>query len=836
MEKITLLNKILNVSKNEWPRIVLAWTIHLLLRAGFVIGWTVTIAMFIIRIGIEYLPYVFVINALLIMGGTFLFSKLIRKIDRPILMLFTTLIAGTLLITSTLFVYSSNFLFFGIILLAQSVLLSQLNILISLFTEDLFLPLESQRAFPLIASAETIGGILGGLTVGLLSDTLASYKFIYIWILLTVLIIPILLTSHKHLRSIPSIEIRKKEKKKKRYSTTKNIRNSLKRIKKIPFLRGIVVVVMLQFMLLNLFEFQYTKAIKESIEEKQEHSELTINTSEYEITDNLKVSLIDSEVSIEEKENSKTILFENELQKSLGILQMIFSAGSLVIQIFIASRIIGSLGIVGSMIIHPIITFIHVLGMTINFNFLTAAIGRSGFEITGSIFKNAYHSSYYAISEKMRDQTKEILEGFVKPMGAILGFLALYFAQHISKGILETPLINLMMLIISLTIGIYLVSLQKKYTDLSNSHLNPQNELPTRLNAIEILSQKGHKIDSKILAKYLNRKGESKQIKLKILEALKRRQDIETIPEIMNAATHEDKEVKNAALETLLKFKNLKSQLTKKVFTRHRLIEMMKKLFTEENSLTIRGNCIEILAKIDDGDLIAFIINIMETGENNIKRACIKACKRFNDPNIIHYIENYLTHGDENIRAETIAALWQFKKIRKKLAHYRDQMKISEKKSVILATIDLLSEIGNKADLPYFIKKLGNKDPEIRHRAAIGLAKQNHSASIPHLVEFIIHENKTLAHKTKRFMKNYHNAIVENIEQLVHLKISNHINQIIDKSKAHSLFELDIETLEKLKFAYQIVDEHHEVFKIEKLIKEKTKTKSLTHKAHVSTS
>src|SRR3989338_5840548 len=162
-------NRILNVSSHEWPRILLGWHLNLFLRTGFVIGWTVTVAMFINRIGIEALPYLFVLNALMIMMGSIFYSYLLQKINRQLLIIYTILMGGALLLLSTLFSLSNDFIFFGLILVAQSILLSQLNILISLFTEDLFSPLESQRTFPLIATSETIGGILGGLTVGLFS-------------------------------------------------------------------------------------------------------------------------------------------------------------------------------------------------------------------------------------------------------------------------------------------------------------------------------------------------------------------------------------------------------------------------------------------------------------------------------------------------------------------------------------------------------------------------------------------------------------------------------------------------------------------------------------------
>src|SRR3989339_688227 len=117
--KIPFLNRVLNVSKGEWPRIVLAWNINLLLRIGFVMGWTTTIAMFINRFGINSLPFLIVLNALLIMLSTIIYAHFLQWIKKQLLIYATILMAGIFLFVSTFFAYSNNFIFFGIILIAQ---------------------------------------------------------------------------------------------------------------------------------------------------------------------------------------------------------------------------------------------------------------------------------------------------------------------------------------------------------------------------------------------------------------------------------------------------------------------------------------------------------------------------------------------------------------------------------------------------------------------------------------------------------------------------------------------------------------------------------------------
>ena len=133
------LNRLLNVSSKEWPRILVAWSMIFFTRIGFIIGGSILIAVFLGRIGIDLLPSFFLLNALFMMLGTFVFRRLIHKFPREVLITFNVLFtAGTLLLSILFLTQEHLSLFLISILIAQSVLLSQLNILVSLFNEDLF--------------------------------------------------------------------------------------------------------------------------------------------------------------------------------------------------------------------------------------------------------------------------------------------------------------------------------------------------------------------------------------------------------------------------------------------------------------------------------------------------------------------------------------------------------------------------------------------------------------------------------------------------------------------------------------------------------------------------
>jgi HEAT repeat protein len=608
---------------------------------------------------------------------------------------------------------------------------------------------------------------------------------------------------------------------KKAHTHTHNLSKKAKKIsqtiRKAPFLKGITVIVMIQFMLLTMVEFQYTKAVQESVIERHEAIELTT----YQPDSTLQVSLLNIEpLTGNTPENAHSLSIENDITKNLGLLTMIFSIGSLIVQILIASRLIRSIGVVGTLLLHPIVTILNLLGMTINFNFFTAAMGRSNFEITGKLFQNAYHSSYYAITENIRDHIKEFMEGLIKPLGTILAFISIYIIQGMAQGATQNIMINSIMILITTIMIVRIIFLKKNYTDVSYKNLETSNDLPTRLNALEILSQKGHKLETKTILNYLQNKKEKTLIKVKIIETLGRIQDPEAIPELINCLNSEHSTIRHAAIETLGTFEELDKHKGKKyAFTRHRLIETAKTLLHIETSSTIRSEIIQMLAKIDHADLIPFIINTMTNGDDKTKEACIKACRKFGDNNLKHYLEPYLIHKNQNVRAEAIVALWTFEKLKNNLNHYLDQMKKSNKKESILATLYILSETERNDEYPYIFKQLTSPDKEVSQAAAKALSKLNHRASILHIANSWIEDPETY----KKFTKKLTREMRESIKKLVEQKTSQHINKIMKDTKAESLEELEIEELEQLKTAYETVDEHHEAFKIENLIQQKKK-------------
>jgi hypothetical protein len=502
-------NRVFNLSNNEWPRVSQALLMKLFYRIGFVLGWTMLVGLFVSHYGIFYLPLLFVINAFFTMLGTVFFSTFLNKFKKTSLMIGVILVAAGLLIGSAYFLSDNFVLFFLMLLVVESVFLMQFKILSDGYVEEMFNPLESERTFPIIESSETIGGILAGVLLFSLSDVFASTGFVYIWAIFTLLMIPLIL-QHEG--------VNKEE------SLTK-IKKGFKDFKKASFLKGLLLIVFLHWFLFSLVEFQYTSMVYKST----------------------------SNVILEGGSG-----FEHAFIHDLGGFFVLFSFSALLVQLFLGSRLIKSLGIMNTMLLHPLVTLLSVFALTMSFTFPVAILMKNNFIITTALFLNVYHSAYYAIREKYREYSREFLEGVIRPVGALLGTIFLMGLQLVSGGDKLSLSLNVFMVMISLLMLFVVYYQQDNYSKVALDDLLKSKDKNVRLNAIDILSQKGHKKTVNIFRKILKDKNELACIKEKILCDYSELQEKDFLEDIIECLNAKEKTVREAALVGISNYKDLK--------------------------------------------------------------------------------------------------------------------------------------------------------------------------------------------------------------------------------------------------------------------------------------
>lgn len=784
----------INISESEWGRVSLSWLLIFFYKISLIIGWTILIALFVTKFGIAKLPILFLIHAILTILGSSIFTKLVQLTDKHNLVLGTALISSFLLYIAILISSGHPILFFILIILVESLFLSQLGIIITIYNESLYSPLEGERTFPFIESGETIGILAAGIILNQLAFKFQTHQLIYIWILSVISIIPILLSYLRYIKKLPPLEELYEHVNSKKNHTISNI---IEFIFKSSFLKSLLLIIILQWMFLNIFEYQYTKSIHEYIQTQTQN----------------KANI--------ESNHGNNYGIEQTMVYDLGSLQIIFSSVTFLVQIFIASRVIFNLGIINSMMLNPLIMLLTITGMTLKFNLISAVIAKASYEMSNTMFKTPYHSIFYALNESYKKPLKEFMEGIAKPIGAIIGASLIPIFQMIYIDNNLHYILNSILLVTAFIILVKLFYSQRSYTRLVCDTLENEESSPhAKFEALEILSQKGHKNSSSYISSYLMKPSTSKDLKIKALQALSIVQDHNQLPEIIECLRDEDSDIRFTGLECLGSFEKLDLFTHENAFSLYRIISTLKNNFSVEKNEENLCLIIKLLAQFNNTETIAFIIENLEKNPSiAIKKSCIQACAQFKDPNCAYYLKPYLVSELEELKIAAICSLWNFSKYRGMVKKYADEVYKNHKNKKLF--IEMIASLKMRKESARLKSFLNSKSKDIRLSATIALTQLNDIQAATRLAKYLLESDqnteKIILHSLKQMAKDQR----KEFEHILKYAISNFINKIHRNNKQNSLKDISLNDMYKLKRAYYLASAEEEYFQIHHLIQQK---------------
>lgn len=827
------LSRIFNIAPPLWPRVSECWSITLFFKIGSAIGWTILTTAFIARFGIAMLPLLFIINAVLIILGTMFFERLIMKMKREVLMILMLLFAATFLFLASFLYTRHPYAFFALVIFAESIFLAQFNVFIPILVGDRFTPLESQRTFPVIESAESIAGMLGGVFVAVFASKIAVPIFLYAWIAFLACVIFVVLFTNISQAQLPPLPFRVKQTDVNRDQGPGQMKQVLVQIQNIPFLKGLVFIVLFQWIFMNVLEFQFTKAIEQSVTFTREETVAHIPASFFH------ASVLSAPGGIHNIEAARqtrmnyelTVDEQEQLASSLASVKSAAYLAALIVQALLASRLLTSLGIVGSMLIHPVIMLMSLVGMFLKFGFLSSSVAKVSFETTNVVHKNAYFSSHYALPKDIRDQAAEFLEGVVRPLGTVVGMLLLFGMQVFLSGRELSLWIHVFMFLLMIVILFSTMRLFSQYTDISREQLFSSLPYPEKLDAIEILAQKGHRHAPIILIQKLReiskeeKSAQSHAIRMKILSALGQFQDIQALPELLDALYDPDPEIRLESANALMNYRTIGEQFYAQAFSRFRLIEALKEVFPREDSASVRGAIIRLFSILKQTDTIPFLLDVLKSSDAATRADCIYTLGLFRDPNAAYYIAPYLSDADPMVRANAMIALWQFPQYRLSLEAKLKVMLMGDDAEEKKAGFFVCGEIR----LPYkklLFACLQSDDLAVSLEAAFALAKQGEKSGFEFLLNHFLPLPEEHFQALPHFLRRLHSKEKQFAELLISQAITQHLNALIRKFSDAELKDFPTSDLEFLKRLYKLLDQHEELFVVEEELRGRGSTAS----------
>lgn len=786
IRQISVFNKIFNLKGGEWARVTFSWLIRFFYRAGFVVGWTIIVALFVSRYGILALPYLFVLNGVFSMIGTFFYSFLLEKFKK------TYLICGTVILTvitlfAALYLSQNELLFFSLLLFCEAVFLVQLKVLIDGYIEEMFSPLESERTFPVIESSETIGGIIAGFIVVNFSSVIETSDFIYFWAGTLLLVIPLILIYKTFFGdNIPFVKKHFEEKDKGNF--LKKIRKEFANSKHWSFIKGLILIVFFHWFLFNLLEFQYTRAVYQNVS----HVVLDAGSG-----------------------------FEHAFVHDLGQLFMLFSGSALLVQLFVGSRLINSLGVTGSMLIHPIVTLLSLLGLSFSYNYTTAVLAKNNYTITGIIFTNVYHSSYYAIKEKFREHAREFIEGIVRPLGAILGTFSIILMQRFVSSERLILAVNISMVVVAGILFLITYFQQNKYTGVAVDDLLNSKNKEERINAIDILAQKGHSSSINNLRMILLNENESIAIRIAILKAFAELQNSEVIEDILKCLNSPNQIIREHALSSLLFFRFLGKSLKKCLFLEYELVSTLKKLYGEENKDLIRSQIIQLLSKLSPVAAYSFLLDIIELGKGNLKTNAILALRNYEDENIAVILKPFLNSKNPKYKISAAIALGNFEQYKDDASYIIYSFLYSDDKNLISQGLFALGELKWIKQKNICLKYLDSSVLILRIHSAIALAKMGIRESIAVIIDLLFSLKGESLKEFQNMLKNVDVRIYKNIDKIVKHLVAMELQHT---EIAKDLEKLDNGDLVSMQRLFCLIGEYDEVKNIDNILNKYFKT------------
>lgn len=174
-------SSLFSVQRHEWSKALMLLGVAALLGVGFSVSRAASEAMFLTRFGVQYLPYLQLVNPLLVLVAAMIYGAFASRIPNDRLLVYTALIPIPLILCMRfLIVFDLNwtyFLLFAFALAYASVLTTSWAV----YLPGHYDVQEAKRLLPFISSGLLIGTVVGGIGVALCVPVMGAANVLFIW-------------------------------------------------------------------------------------------------------------------------------------------------------------------------------------------------------------------------------------------------------------------------------------------------------------------------------------------------------------------------------------------------------------------------------------------------------------------------------------------------------------------------------------------------------------------------------------------------------------------------------------------------------------------------------
>src|SRR5512135_1321069 len=176
------LGKLLNVRAGEWPRLSLLYAMSLVALTGLNWADAIVQAAFLQRVGVQYLPWVFISSAACSLGALFIYSAFADRVSNTRLLIAILAISGAGILLGLAILAGGlvgpAYLLLYVVLNVP--LLDLYNVHWATYVNGFYDIRAAKRIVPVLGSAARLAGIIAGLSMPLLNRLLSPPAIIVI--------------------------------------------------------------------------------------------------------------------------------------------------------------------------------------------------------------------------------------------------------------------------------------------------------------------------------------------------------------------------------------------------------------------------------------------------------------------------------------------------------------------------------------------------------------------------------------------------------------------------------------------------------------------------------
>jgi len=385
----------------EGTVVALCMGVSFLLVAGIMFGRNARDSLFLYYYGVEYLPYMYFANAIVVVVCSLFYITLVDRVARGKFLAGVSLFFVGCLIISRIILSAHPRWFFPVLYVEAQVIWIFSLMQLWTFAGDLFDTRQAKRLFPLIA----VGSLLGMVGVGVFCKqiirALGTENLLLIWaglILAAVILGGIVLLRYRRVVEPPAAEMQAAALRAKP-SEWQKIKDGLRDVGREPLLRSMAGYVFLLWTVFAVVDFCYSSTVR---------------------------------LRFQNDPNGLTTFFG----RFVGVQGFL----CLMVQLFLTRGVIARLGVGTTINFHPAVLLLGSAWMSLRYGFASVVSTKLGdASMLYTFSDSSYQLLYSPVAPDRRARVRGFIEGYIRPLSlAAAGGLILLGNSYLKPIVLNS--------------------------------------------------------------------------------------------------------------------------------------------------------------------------------------------------------------------------------------------------------------------------------------------------------------------------------------------------------------------------------------------------------------